>query len=244
MTSPSSSARPRPEWQASLARVTLFLAPGQQSNLTWKALTGLDAAATNVSGGDKTETGPFSNGQLILQNRQNRTDTILLPALETSGVNIPTLGPFPSSTAAFFNSVQKWAPMFPPVQRIAVGVQLFQVATDLADASKRLLKVLPTIDIELEKIRDFLLQLNIPLQSAVRQNLTLNRLTKLSIHQIQSAIITSGGIQAGPTVFLPAMELDLSTAADNTVAIQNELPQLLVELVDKATEIAQTGPLG
>lgn len=243
MSAAKNSAVVRPNWQANLARLTVFLRPGAGARIPWNALTGSTPAASNTQGVVITESGPFGGAQLTVQNQPNRTDILLVPQSGvTAAPGIPTLGPFPNAINQFVTVLPSWVSKFPPTVRIAVGLQLLEPAKSIDDANKRLLAFAPQVTVDLTGATDFLFQINVPVASTVRSSISINRLSKLLVHQVQEFAVTSTGIQPAGLFIAPGLEIDISTPAENTSDLNGAgFDKLVAELVSAAIRIADTG---
>jgi hypothetical protein len=237
----------RPNWQASLARFTIFPQPGTPSQLTWKGLTGAIPAVTNTQGQNSSESGPFAGAQLTMQTQPGRIDLVLVPVPAPSAggtQGFPAIGPFPQAVQPLLQALPGWSSALPPVIRVAVGLHLREPANSISAANQRLRSFVPQLGLDLSNASDFLLQLNFPKSSTVRNGLTINRLNKLLVQQAQQFLFGPTGVQTGMTATSAAMEIDVSTPADNASTLNGAgFDLLLRELAQTAIDLGNLGPI-
>jgi hypothetical protein len=229
-------------WQVSSGRLTLFYKAGL-SPVTWRSLTGVNPSMSNVQGQISTEAGPFSGAQLTVQNQPNRVDLLFLPGPSGASSGPASLGGFPAGVSPFLAAIPNWLGKLSGIVRLAVGLQLFEVSKSMQDANQRLGSLIPKLGIDLSPTSDFLLQLNVPISSKIRTGLTVNRVFKLMVNQVQEFVITTTGFHPGTPTVVAGMDIDISTAVDNTMDLSGSgFDKLVDELASIALEIGKSGP--
>ena len=145
----------------------------------------------------------------------------------------------------------KWFSMQLKVARVAFGANLVQPANDLQDAYLKLNGYLNNLQIDPENSLDVFYQINRPRESAIIQQLRINRLSKWSVMtQATSEIVVqlNPGVEEQvslrPTTqrYASSLELDINTIATyEQVLPQPQLNSLFDELMDWGKEIAGSG---
>lgn len=238
-------------WQPSLLRMTVFCEPdfkGYRPN-QWVELVG--EAPENVSSqprtGESLEEGTYEGAKLLLQTKQFRLDLAYIVAQNplTDTDNMPTLGPFPERTEAFYNLVKKWFSLNPslPITRIAFGSELFINVGSLMEGYKILSKYLSFITPD-EDNSDFTYQINRRRNSKIKDGLIINRLSKWAVLQIQQAMVIPDQQQLHlvKDSYACRLELDINTGVSLVdLSVRQEHLSIFDELITFGAEIAVKG---
>lgn len=213
----------------------------------WKKLTGRDATSTTRQPkGPFQEEGVVDGASLTLSQQLGRVDLIWAAASPGSAFE-----GFPNGdTKAQEEFVKRCETLFgwysnPP--RVAFGAISAAPVEDQSAGYRCLDRLLPTVELS-PGARDFMLQLNFPRQSSSSgPAVTINRLSKWSVAQMQMVSITSTGavLVQGPqtTQFAARCEVDINTAAETQIPDGTNLVDLLEELRQLGAELKAKGPV-
>jgi hypothetical protein len=242
-------------WQVESFRLTAFLSPSAQivEQEWWKLLTKElpDRKTSEPRTGLQQEEGRFKDekveGNLVLTIQSNRVDWQLVPSLDVSGSDFPTIGLFLESLESFSALMLHWIVIAPPIQRLAFGVVLNKPVSSSKEGYKWISWYLPfNLD---EDASDFAYQINRPRKSvsAGVPNLSINRLSKWSVGLFAGFAFDPSKAEqyiTKPPKFSVRLELDINTTPDFSVELKSEeLPQVFQELVDLGKEIAAKGDI-
>ncbi len=214
---------------------------------TWRIVVGGEPENTvNQRGvGLVQHTGPFAEAVAALTMLPGRVDW-LFSAIATGGPDDRVLGDFPAASEPFRTAISRWAASehFPAVNRLALGIGLSEPTESRETGHARLrdfISVVPE-----GQTTDFLYQVNRPRPgSAGVPNLSVNRLAKWSVPQVQLLTLSSAAapILAAPRT-LVNLELDVNTSGDFTRRIPpDSLGAVLDDLWAGVAEIAANGAL-
>jgi hypothetical protein len=136
-------------------------------------------------------------------------------------------------------------PSFANSTRIAAGVVLQKKVDSYLAANQVIRDLLPGLSIP-DGSTDILWQVNHPVESVAIPEVTLNRLHKVQIMQIQQMLFAIGGPGPLPLAGQPQiavqLELDFNTSPMRTEPLVNQqVVQLVDELLVKAAELASLG---
>jgi hypothetical protein len=237
-----------PPWNAEIVRVTLFTPPDIQLNVKWQDLTGEPHETFEDRARERVQraVGSFGPGVLELLTQPTRLDWVLQPP-GTSSPGMSTLGEHSTVIKTFTQAVRAWLSKSPPAIRVAFGTVLHIPVDDRPSGYNLLQSFLPSIQIDAEASTDFFYQINRPRQShSLPDGQVINRLSRWTVAELRlfQLTSTSGEMQrlAPTTTVFCRLELDLSTAPDNSTPIDVEKLMIAFdEMVAAALEIATRG---
>ena len=194
------------------------------------------------------EEGPWENSRLQVEEQPDRIDWRTF-----SGTPVPegpmVIGGFVEATESFFNLMAPWlADLCPPVNRIAFGANLLMPEAPLADISRQLDTMLPSVTVDADGTRDFTYRINRRRQSNADPSLQFNRLATWSAMQsvgLEIAVGPSGAsVRSTREVYFCRLELDINTVPleQRDISLDN-VPAVFGELLDVAREIADQGDI-
>lgn len=243
-------ANTAPELQTESLRLTGFLAHGElvAEPRWWSDLVGAqpETRTSKPGRGELQEAGPVGDRTLTLSVQQGRIDWFLTPRIEQgSPRETPWVGPFPDATGVFSELMVRWLATSPALVRLAFSPIVHELVPDRLVGYRRLGEYLPDLRIDSEHSEDLLYQINRPRTSRVVDNLKINRLSKWSVAKFMFLRLTVGA-SVQPDLTTEAVscriELDISTDAENTVALPPErLSNLFEELRDLSIELTRRG---
>jgi hypothetical protein len=242
-------------WQAESFRLTAFLSPSAQTieQDWWKKITGEfpDRKTSEPKTGIQQEEGRFRNeqadGQLVLTIQPTRVDWQLVPIVDISDSDFPTLGLFTESVDSFLKLMIRWLEEAPPTQRLAFGAVLIKPVNSSKEGYEWVSAYLPfNLD---ENSSDFLYQINRPRKSASADDpdLLINRLSKWGVSLLTSFAFDPSKLEqyvTQPPRFSVRLELDISTTPNLSREVGLEkLSRVFQELVELGKEIASKGDI-
>lgn len=244
------------QWKVQSVRCTAF--PFEDSSFDpanwWADVTGEqpDQVTTKPSEGSYLAQGDQNNGSLQLSVELVRIQWTLGPSPsqeQDDTWQVPTIGDM-AQISWFVQLVKKWLAVAPPMSRLAFGTVLLDVVDEVKDGYARLDKLLPSISIDSDKMRDFLYQVNRRRGSEKSAGVDVNRLSKWSVASISPMTIQIQGGQslvrskAGDPVFATRLELDINNvpAAEHSFE-GNAAIKLFDELVELGLEISDNGDI-
>ena len=249
---------PEVSWQVESLRATAFYNVGdtpRDVNRLWELLMHRqpDQFTSRPSEGIHVAQGRFggSEGQLQCQIREGRVDWVLRaapPAPNRAPEGLLIIDALAGVLPSFRDLGTRWLERSSAISRLAFGAVLLFEVSDINEANKRLLALLPAINLEPEDVADFLFRINRrrPLNSGDR--ILCNRLSTWSTVQVGSmGISISGGSppqliqQTGQSAC--RLELDMNTMS--TLATPplggGEAVKVFCELIDLGEAIAKQG---
>ncbi|MBI3909962.1 MAG: hypothetical protein HY320_03400 [Armatimonadetes bacterium] len=242
-------------WQAHTLRMTAFPAtPVPVGEHTWWTDTvggDPDTRVVRRKSGEQTEEGPLGPGKMALRLTPGRVDWLLTPqdSTEESPVGFPVLGAYRDAADLFTPVVRRWLGLAntPDLQRIAFGTVLLRPVGTIEEGYGLLSSYLPSVQIDPERSRDLLYQINRPRPSTCGPtDLQINRLSKWSVAAVQMMRIPIAPlalpVQQGLAQLACRLELDVNTAADYRGPLdRQQMVPLFEEIVRLAEEIACCG---
>lgn len=247
------------DWHAENLRLSVFLVDPIDPLQTraWEGLVGSlpDESRTQPPQQLVTEEGPFLNGRLRVEVRNNRFDWRLFPDLKqfNASFEFPSLGSYPDSEGGFRNLMLKWLDGCPAIHRIAYGAILLLPAKSVSDAYKNLATLLPAVEIDVENTRDFTYRINRRRTSRYGfERLAINRLSTWSAVQIIGAVVdvSASGQAPAKVTQLPntrnicRLELDINTTPERMLELgKGSVTSIFNELIDMGNEIAVKGDI-
>lgn len=240
------------DWGAQLLRVSLFsTGPVQISDSDWALVTGEDEAPTRQAlPGGRQLSGKFQDAQLALVAIPGRLDFVMTPMENEQQLldsKIAVVGQWDEARERFFDFTSRWITNASfPVIRIAFGAVLICPTTDIRDSYVHLKKLVKSLQIDPDRMRDLLYRVNWSRTSATLPDLIINRLTTWLALRVFAQVAQSTGviISADPAVQLYGVRLDI----DHNTAETNQEPfdhtkiiPIYGELVQLACENASEG---
>lgn len=239
------------DWLVHQTRVTLFttelLKPAESSS-DWQGLVGsLPEVDEYVRPQNlRRQVGPYESGILELTLQIPRIDWIFSPIPSGPGA-FPTLGRLNETIDPFLKRVVGWVDTTSlEYKRVALGVSLLSRAKDLIDGYKSIVKLAPTLKLNVGKdeISDLFFQINRPVQSKKNEAVTFNRLMKWSVISTKFFQITNvdDGAISLPSEFYCRLELDINTKPDpDLIFNRSHIAPILKEAQTIAEGIAAKG---
>ena len=242
------------EWLALQTRITTFHPQGVEvGDLVgwWSATLGESPEVTESRPREQSVrlSGALGNGLLTVNNLPGRTDFVMEPTGEGTGIGNPdwpvlAMGSYRDAASSLVDPVKTWIMTGAPVYRLALGALLLLPAADLRSVYQSLSDFLPTISLDGISTPDFLFRINRARASVREPSVLINRLAGWSTAQGQGISISGdrGELTTGPVQYAAHLELDINThTADGQRFDQSLSVDLLDELVDLGYEIAHEG---
>lgn len=235
-------------WLAQHLRLTMFISSEYSLDLLWPLIS-LDPPEIDESRpreGLRRMAAVNETIQLELQSLPGRIDFVIGPA---TGAGVPlviNLDNAEKEVASFVNRVEAiFESANFEVKRLAFGITMHKSIADRNEGYKELSE-LTNLNLNPEKSRDFMLQINHPFQFEVEaESIELNRLTKWSSVVTHSFSINASNDNSPlvtPTLLTEnfvRLEIDNSSPAEHTTAFaKDSLKLVFKKLVDLATESA------
>lgn len=233
-------------WLVRTVRFTSFLTPDAVvDDHLWQAVLGGDPEQTvhQRPAGLRQDIGRFEDAAATVAVQPGRVDCIFAP-VETSAPQWEALGPFPDAVQRYLAPVLRWSESerFPPTRRLALGLHLVEPTETRETGYARLRDFVDSVP--QGEASDFLYQVNRYRPSRVFQGLTVNRLAKWSVSQIQLFTLDGVGLPrtGGRTLSFVNLELDVNTSADFAGPIPPASVNAIAEELRRAAEeIATAG---
>jgi hypothetical protein len=240
------------QWKAQLLRFTVFLSqPALEIDLEqlWVDATGSEP--DNVNSQPKRQLqvlqANIDGYRVALQAERERLDLVFQPPEPFVSLGLPELGPFELIMSKFKEFVHIWLNVdeWPDATRIAVGATLFIDTTDLTEARRIMLDMVPSLKIDEDSdVEDLLFQINRPrLYSIEGQEIRFNRLAKWSAVQLLGTLFSaSTGMTRVDKTSIAVLELDINTPIDAPIQYDAKFQDDIVDhLVQMAVEISIRG---
>lgn len=234
-------------WLPQVLRITVFVdvADRAQQESWWESRMGKppETRITRPAENIFQDEGAFEGGRFILNTQPGRADWIWsVNSLSAVGTGaLPTLGSFSDGTKRLQALIAPWLDSAPPVFRLAFGAVLDQKVHGKEEAYSLLQQYLPDVKLDARNTSDFMYQLNRPVPSKAVNGLTVNRLGKWMSLRAAFQNIAPGGSELRSEFDLIRVEIDANTDHVKEPIEKKALPNLLTELVDAATRMAQQG---
>ena len=244
-------------WQVESLRATAFYNVGdtpRDVNRLWELLMHRqpDQFTSRPSEGIQVAQGGFggSERQLQCQITAERVDWVLRaapPAPNRAPEGLPTIDTFAGVLPSFRDLGTRWLERSSAISRLAFGAVLLFEVSDINEANRRLLALLPVINLESEDVADFLLRINRRRHLNSGGGILCNRLSTWSTVQVGSmgVSVTGGGPpqliqQSGH--FACKLELDMNTASTPPTQLDGgKAAEVFCELMDLGEVIAKQG---
>ena len=240
------------DWEVELLRATTFIHARSMDKIAedkwWEKVNGgnPDNEQINYQLGMKVQGGVVGGNGLTVQSQSNRVDWML-----TAGKQAPnepsqnTIGSLSDALETLLDVAKRWLKVCPPSNRLAFGAGLVRQVSDGRRGCKEILRFLPNLNLSLDNALDLVYQINRRKESASGTGMTINRISKWSVVQINTIGLTVS--DAGASISPPEQEryarrldLDINTVpsddnipTDNTYAIFQELTKYGCEIASK-----------
>lgn len=159
----------------------------------------------------------------------NRIDCVIQPLIPTTP-DFPLLDGIDKLMSEFVADFSSWASnQTEEILRIAVGGGgLLQVA-DVKSGYLKLKELVRTVNVDVDRFRDFQFRVNIPKQAECINNFNINRLSTWSVIQIHAGIVMGVGNPIQENGCYCACIVDVNSDGDNKEALPREKITLLFE---------------
>jgi hypothetical protein len=234
-------------WQAESLRLTAFIAPHEKvaEPNWWAEVMGAepDNKTSKPKVGEYGQSGECGAGRLTLNVQPGRVDWVWSSVVDPErwAEAIPTIGPWGETLERFHQLMNRWLPIAPPVQRLALGTSFVIPVETLQEGYRRLSRFLP-FRLDAENSSDFLYRINRPRESKAKPGLKLNRLSTWGVVGWLKMMVSVGQAVSSPPQNLACrVETDINTAVECQDIPKDLVPALLQECVTLAGEIAERG---
>jgi hypothetical protein len=239
-------------WNSEILRVTVFISEPSMKEFVWWEKLMNEPPETRLSRpkeGIYRDEGSFQSGRLVLSIAPLRIDWLYTVDMSTPEQDLPILGAFSKVAEPFYELMKAWLAICPSAKRLAFGATLLQPVSSREEGYTQISKYLPNIKLDPTNSLDFLYQINRPRLSSVIEKLSINRLSKWSVAQLQRLhfeLNQEGKVSSAtvPHDSLHAcrLELDINTSQNFTDAFTHESRfPLFDELIALGEEIAING---
>lgn len=234
------------EWEVELLRLTAFtndLIPPSHFEEWWKKVAKTDAESVNRKPalGAFTAMGPVDDAGLQLAVTPGRVDWLFGPTT-VEAVLEHSLGKYDAQDERFGQRLSDWLQLPAiSINRLALGEVLRMPVPNRVEGYKTAAKLLPCVKLDPRTSKDFMFQINRPRESKVIPGLSINRLTKWAIVQMNVGVI--GSEKPASSAEFVRLELDISTDKDSQrdLSKDNGLSRLYEEFIGLCREIATKG---
>jgi len=241
------------DWQVESLRLSLFRAkPIETVTPLWETLTGEKP--------EKIDSQPRANiimeaGKVILGELTHMSDPLrinwnLSPPRERQQAtsSFTTLGSLLETKNQFIQIMSDWlsSDAVPELNRLALGSVSLIVKNNKTSAYKQLSDLLHHVEIDIENSTDFLYQINRPIQSTVKPDLMINRLSKWSVAHYMGLGLLFGDkpevITNNRDLIANRLELDINTHQSNKdIFLKEQLIQFIQEFSKYTDQISTEG---
>jgi len=239
------------DWQVESLRLSLFRAkPIEAVTPLWETLTGEkpEKIDTQPRANIIIETGKVVLGILTHMSDPLRINWSLSLSQENQQVtnSFPTLGSLLETKNQFIQLMSGWlsSDAVPEINRLALGSISLIVKNNKTSAYKQLSDLLYHVEIDIEKSTDFLYQINRPIQSTVKPELMINRLSKWSVARYMGVGLLFGDkpevITDNRGYSATRLELDINTHQSNKDIFSKEQLIQFIQEFSKYTEQIST----
>lgn len=181
--------------------------------------------------------GTYEGERMLMSADKSRLDIRQL--FERPQVALSTLPKFTDVLPPFVQLAVRWISLdaLLPIQRLAFGAIVMKPSSHIEDCRDALGAYLPSIDMQMTDLRDFLYQVNRRRSSETISNLKVNRLMKWSVQHIQEILVRGGSsrVAVGNMIFGSQLEVDINSAAEQVGSLS---PKQLVPLFEEFARLA------
>lgn len=242
---------PLDSWKVESLRLTCFsTGPIHADTIrgAWKMITDEEpeTEATNRQAGTYTESGQLLEGvQLDMRTEFNRVDWVIYPANAANTANIGELLNIGGvdCLAPFFDRFTMWlANTSFDINRLAIGVVSLHQVLSREACYEELTALLPFLTLDPATSREFLLQINMPIESRALEGTEVNRMARFSAARFKMFIGDMQSLMPTPELFATRVELDLNSSAERPQLIEKaQLLTLKEELIAAAIDVFTKG---
>ena len=249
---------PEIQWKAETLRATAFYNVGETPkdvNHLWRLITHREPLQVTSRSAESLHIaeGTFGSAgnQLQCTIRPERVDWVLLPSppLVQPIQGLITVGPLEVVLPPFQDLSARWLQMSSAINRLAFGAVLLVEVDDLPGANEILCTLLPSLNLDLEGVADFLYRVNRRRNLSSIPDNPVNRLSTWSVAQGGSVQLTMIG-NVNPQVtrqdnrFACRLELDVNTVGMFPTPLgEAKAADLFNDLVNLGKEISEKGDI-
>ena len=252
---PDNSIRPGDLWRAEMVRLTAFPAPGPQAasgvvilQQWWSKLFSepFERLAQDAKNSRTQLRGTAGDAFIVLTHNPISFELRRLSSDPGQGPLAPaTVAPYGDVVGEFQELAIRLLQLdeCPPLRRLAFGAALLRPVTTRALGYETLGRYLPKVQLDPDSL-DFSYHINRRRSSSLLPSLELNRLSKWSVVELQEMVLGSDGVvfhEQGE--FACRVELDMNSVPSSAPLSMDLAPNLFGELVQLATEVANSGDI-
>ncbi len=241
-------------WQVEMLRATVFssVVVTASPREWWENFAGsasVDLTVSEGPAGHRTARGTLAEEkaaiQLVCQPGRIDWTYVRATVAEDGKLELAPGADFVEALETFVKRLQGWATSAPPATRLALGGVLRIPVQTKVEGYEKLKPYLPAVTIDPNNSSDFRYQINRPRPAkALPLALILNRLSIWSVATVllQVADAAANGLTSSATSMFCRLELDISTAVENSEIIGPEIfSKAFCEMQGLAVEITQKG---
>lgn len=193
--------------------------------------------------------GSINGGFLIMIHQPERIDWILeAGADKTQGPMQPTLGSMSDRTLEPLEKIVKnWLGICPPTHRLAFGATIVKQTDTVQTGCQEIQPYLPNVTLDPKNTSDFSYKINHPIESSVKPNVIINRVSEWSIEVSSNLGVTMSasrkiGVSTNvQNLYFCKLGLDINTAIQDSLIFGDEATEIFQELTRYGHEIAKNG---
>lgn len=240
------------KWDTESLRLSVFHPERPSQAGLWKQVVEIEpeSSDTRAREGIVQEQGIVDGNVLLLVSQSNRLDWHLLPGPPQNNARRgpPALVDAGQCMLLLKRAMDVSVRARVVVNRLALGVVCIRQAPDLREGLNQLSEYLPRLDLANAGGQDFAYQINRPRRSPHVSHISINRLSRWQLEEIQSGALTinpSGRPSLGMSegILVSKLILDINTAVSNSAFSADKVPDLFDDLADFAKEIAIQGDI-
>ena len=241
-------------WMTEHLRLTAFPQDTEHSHeeVTWEGLIGTPPETRQQRPHVRAtlEAGEFDPGWLTLEVSPPRINWRLMakPSTDVPPSGFADIGTFRDTRETFFQLMNRWLRTCPPLSRLAFGAKLWRSVANRSEGFQELDRLLPSVQIDPEGMRDFHYRVN-------RRRLSRSPIEDLEINRLSTWYIASASIlsvrvspgvshvhETGELGNACILELDINTDPEFGKNLRKRvMSKLFQELVDLGIEISEHG---
>jgi hypothetical protein len=237
-------------WDVESLRLTTFHPERTAQPGLWSELMGNDPETVNSRPREQVllEEGGANGNRLVVAYQNQRLDWTISPGPPSSpDLRKPVIMlDVDQAISLMRKALGVSTQSYHQVDRLAFGAILTRQVSDVAEGLRYLSQYLRHMDLENRGGMDFIYQVNRPRRSSHASHVSVNRLAKWSLGNVQT-----GSMRIGPSqpphvavsefLLIDKLVLDINTVPTNNAISISRMPGLLDEFMAFAQEIAVTG---